>query len=119
MAKKNYDSKLDQKTLLLENFLFRYNYVTIIKKILFLLLLFSTFSFARYINKCEILKVGTENYQIECKSLESKKTFLFDTVNLEIAKEYFEYPVIGKIYKVWFHEDDNGDYYYEKHMLAK
>lgn len=88
-----------------------------LKKLLLLFLMFSSFSFARYVNQCKILSVdGREDFSFKCKSLETGKIFTFEMESLpdgEPVTSYVYYHKVGKVYKIWFHES-NGYYFWER-----
>lgn len=76
-----------------------------VKKLLLLFLMFSSFSFARYVNACVVIRKHSD-YSFQCQSLESGKDFLFTVQSPKVIQNF----KVGYVYKVWFNYDDEGYY---------
>ena len=76
-----------------------------LKKFFLFFLLLSTFSFSRFVNQCRVLSRDLYDYNFRCRSLESGKTFLFHMPGGVNGYAWTEYHKIGKVYKIFFHEE--------------
>lgn len=90
-----------------------------LKKLLVLFLLLSSFSFARFVNQCKVLGLH-DSWSFRCRSLETGKVFYFAADTTEIARSF----KVGRVYKIWFEDQgyyENGVtyYYLENSILVK